>query len=452
MQPTNTQTPSTQRSFTQPPQPAGPKWYRRRWVQFLLIGHLALLLLLAYPGYQFYRSWIQPDRPQPAWNGPLTAEQRRTIFDALGHEVDRLWSYHAEKGIDWDATQRAFWTRAAEAPDDAAFYRVLQEMLASLHDGHTGLSYYPGAASGAGPGVRLLYTEGQYAVAAVLEAERGSGVKPGDVLLSVDDRPPAEAEEAIRQRIGGSTEAQVQAILESALLQGRAGTEARVRFRRPDGSTYETSLPRRYGSFGDEFAARPIDGFGYIRIPRWGGTIDRQFDEALESLRETEALIIDVRGNGGGNDALAEKVIGRLVEKPALWARIRLRFGPFWTPWTRRTVEPSGPWAYTKPVVVLIDGHVFSSNDFFVGGLVRSGRAVAIGSPTGGGSGNPAQVTLPGGARVRISRWQEAFADGTLVEGNGTEPQVHVVPTIADLAAGRDPVLERAVEYLRTGR
>ncbi len=66
--------------------------------------------------------------------------------------------------------------------------------------------------------------------------------------------------------------------------------------------------------------------------------------------------------------------IDRLLENPALWARIRLRFGPFWTPWTRRTVEPSGPWAYTKPVVVLIDGHVFSSNDFFVGGLVRSGR------------------------------------------------------------------------------
>lgn len=95
---------------------------------------------------------------------------------------------------------------------------------------------------------------------------------------------------------------------------------------------------------------------------------------------------------------------------------------------------------------------MYSSNDFFVGGLARSGRVTTVGRPTGAGSANPEIFTLPGGAQLRLSRWIEYFADGTPVEGNGTRPDIEVVLTIADIAAGRDPDLETALAVLRGER
>lgn len=352
---------------------------------------------MAHPAWSYYRAWVKPDRPQPLWRGPLTAAERRTVFDGLRGEVARLYPYFREKGIDWPATAAAFWPRAEAAASDGEFYAVLREMLAALQDGH----------------------------------------KSEDVAA------------ALRKQVGVATEAHAEAMQAMHLLRGPSGTQAVVRFRRPDGEEYVATLSRTLTNWGDQFEAYPVEGFGYVRIPVWSGLVDQQFEQALEQFQHGPGLIIDVRGNGCGNDALAERVIGRLIGEPTLWSRIRLRFGPYRTFWMDRTVEPRGPWRYEGPVVLLIDGEVYSSNDFFVGGLVRSGRAVAIGTATAGGSGNAAQITLPGGAKVRISRWQEAFADGTLVEGNGNRPTIEVRPTVADLAAGRDPVLERAVRYLK---
>lgn len=425
------------------------KWYQRTWVRVLLTLPFLVTALLAYPGYAYYRSWIRPGTPQPTWNRPLTAEQRRTIFDGLGSEVSRLHSYAGRNKREWSATLAAFWPRAEAAPTDPEFYEILNEMLASLKDGHTRLTSYPGADSRAMPPLKLIQTaEGHYGVAAVSE-ELNQAIHPGDILLQIDGQPVAEVVAERRPRTPASSESQAEAVIAANLLAGPAGTSVTARFQRPDGSAYERSLLRNASGWSQPFAAEEVAGMGYIYIPFWGGDMATQFDLALERFQDGPGLIIDVRGNGGGNDQVAEAVIGRLIAQSTTWSKIRLRFGPFWSPWLKRTVDPRGPWTYTGKVAVLIDGRVYSSNDFFVGELVRSGRAVAVGSPTGGGSGNPARIALPGGAQVAISRWQESYADGTLIEGNPTEPTARVVPSVADLAAGRDPVLERAIEMLK---
>lgn len=433
---------------------SGAKWYRRRWLQAVLALNGVLLAAGLWFGFSYYRAFVGYDRPQPVWSGPLTAEQREDVFRALCREVDRRYPYLEAKGIDWNEVQARFWPEAECAPDDQAFYDVLQRMLASLHDGHTALLSYPGMFYQNRPPVDLAWVEGQPVVVSVPEFLR-SRIRPGDAVVAVDHRPVDEVVARLQARTSASSVIQMNVMTAWSLLSGRAGSEVAVGFRTPEGQDYTVSLRRPLigedvwaESGGSAVEARPAGAFGYIRIKTWRGDAATAFDRALEAFRDAPGLILDVRGNGGGDDGLAAQVAGRFVGQETVWTRCSLRMCPFWTPTLAHVVAPRGPWTYTGKVAVLIDGAVFSSNDFFVGGLVRSGRATAIGTATGGGSGNPAVITLPGGARVRLSRWQEFFADGTLVEGTGTEPDIEVTLTRADIAAGRDPVLERAVAFL----
>lgn len=431
------------------------KWYQRKCFKVLLLIHIVLFVVLIPPAYAWVRGWVLTDSAQPTWEGPLTADQRKQTFDFLWQQVDRRYSYLEIKQIDWKATGDRFWPMAEAAPDDAAFYDVLQQMLATLRDGHTELLSWPGSPKLAGPGVGTAWVEGQ----PVVTRSSVGGVKPGDALVTVDGRPWQAVADEMRVRTSASTEVEMQTEIGGWILVGKKETLVQAGFRRPDGSAYEVGLPRPPNAPAPAPAARQpivakqVEEFGYIAIrDLWEADVVTGFDAALEQYRAAPGLILDLRGNGGGSDTFAQQIAGRLLSAGTPWARIQMRFYPFWTPRISRNISPRGPWQYTGPVVLLIDGGVFSSTDFLVGGLARSGRAVTVGSPTGGGDGNPARITLPGGAQVRISRWIEWFTDGTVVEGNGTQPDYPVSRTIADVVSGRDPVLEKAVEVLRSRR
>lgn len=422
---------------------------RWRWWKILLALVLMPLVVIGPMGWAYWRAWIKPPaQAVEVWKGPLTVEQRRQIFDTLWHEIDWRYSYLGLKGIDWPAQKAQFRPLAEAAPDDEAFYKVLQQMLAVLQDGHTYLTSYPGMKPYMGTGLRLVMAEGQFVVAA--ETPVVPEVQRGDVVVSVDGRPVDAVAADLRKLTSASTEAQMERHLAERLLWGPAGSKVNVGFRRPDGGEYQLILSREFQQVrGLTFDHRQIDGFGYIKVAQLGGNVVAQFDKALETYRNAPGLILDLRGNGGGNDRLAEEISGRLIQQETPWAKVQLRMAPFWSPKINRSVSPRGEWQYTGPVVMLIDGGIFSSADFFAGGLARSGRVTSVGSPTGGGSGNPVWLKLPGGAQVAVSRWIEYFADGTPVEGNGTRPDVEVRPTIADVAAGRDPALEKAIEILK---
>ena len=77
-------------------------------------------------------------------------------------------------------------------------------------------------------------------------------------------------------------------------------------------------------------------------------------------------------------------------------------------------------------------------------------RGKIIGEPTGGSTGQPLFFPLPGGGSARVCTKQDLYPDGRQWVGVGIQPQILVRPTIADFRAGRDTVLETALQYLRT--
>jgi C-terminal processing protease CtpA/Prc len=100
-------------------------------------------------------------------------------------------------------------------------------------------------------------------------------------------------------------------------------------------------------------------------------------------------------------------------------------------------------------VAVLIGPKTFSAAEDFLAPLKMSKRATLVGAPSGGSTGQPLSVPLYNAFARICTKW-DRFADGTEFVGVGVQPDVPVELTIADVAAGRDAVLEKALEILKT--
>ena len=81
--------------------------------------------------------------------------------------------------------------------------------------------------------------------------------------------------------------------------------------------------------------------------------------------------------------------------------------------------------------------------------MKQAGDCVVLGQPTYGSSGDPKPHELPNGVIAFVPSWQALLPDGTCFEGVGVPPDVEVAVNSSDFAT-TDPVLERALETLRT--
>jgi C-terminal processing protease CtpA/Prc len=81
--------------------------------------------------------------------------------------------------------------------------------------------------------------------------------------------------------------------------------------------------------------------------------------------------------------------------------------------------------------------------------LLLTVRGKIAGEPTGGSTGQPLFFKLPGGGMARVCTKRDSYPDGRDFVGKGVQPQIIVHPTVSDVRAGRDPVLEAALRELR---
>lgn len=199
--------------------------------------------------------------------------------------------------------------------------------------------------------------------------------------------------------------------------------------------------------------AATTDKLGYLAIYNWSHPdIPAEVDSALEQLRATRALIVDVRLNGGGSEDLAQEVAGRFVPRPFTYAYSQFRTGPEHTNLTtkiERIVGPRGPWRYDRPVILLIGQKCMSSNESFVAMMSGDPNLTTMGDHTCGSSGNPKMVQLPMDITVSVPRWIDYLPDGSPLDERGFRPQVVFKPRPGAFDGNRDDLLSAALARLR---
>jgi carboxyl-terminal processing protease len=192
---------------------------------------------------------------------------------------------------------------------------------------------------------------------------------------------------------------------------------------------------------------------GYMRIPSFAGSgWSAGVDDVIEALGELDALVLDVRDNGGGNNDNAALIASRFAADRRIAGYYRYRNGPRhddFTAFLPIHVEPAGR-RFAGRVVVLTNRRVASAAEDF---LLRvreaaggSGNVIVVGDTTMGAMGNPLLRELANGWVFQLSEWMMYDAARVTHEDVGLAPDIVVQLTAADSSAGRDRQLERAMQ------
>lgn len=211
-------------------------------------------------------------------------------------------------------------------------------------------------------------------------------------------------------------------------------------------------------------------GQGYLRISGFGGyagadtshaaqlaELDRALDAALgrERPRSPNGLIIDLRINGGGSDALGIHIAERLTDSAYVAYSKRARNDPadptaHTRPQAVHVTPAQGP-RHTGPVAVLTGGSTFSAGETFVQALMdRPGRTVRIGQPTQGVFSDVMMRRLPGGMTAWLPNEEFLTRSGRTFDGTGIPPHfTEPVFTKEEFEKRRDSAFDRAVKVLR---
>jgi C-terminal processing protease CtpA/Prc len=184
------------------------------------------------------------------------------------------------------------------------------------------------------------------------------------------------------------------------------------------------------------------------KMPAFNLTAD-EVDGLMDKVRSHKKLILDLRGNSGGFEETLLRVIGNLFDR-------ELRIGDIQR---RKEIKPfiaksRGDKVFTGQLIVLVDSISASAAEILARIVQLEKRGTIIGDRTAGAVmrarvyRHEVGVTSAAFFAVSVTDADVKMGDGKSLERIGVTPDEVVLPTGADLAAKRDPVLSRAASLL----
>lgn len=374
--------------------------------------------------------------------------------------------------LNFDSLYVAYIPKVTATNNVIEYYKVLQSFYQQLRDGHTGISF-PGTYmknewTGVLP-IEVRWIENKAIVITNTSKKTGEkNIMPGDELIEWDGVP---LQEHIKKNISpylnfSTSQDSTNRAYRYALTIGKAGSTVPITFKTPKGKTLKQEIT--YKPVKHFWDREPLVTFkilkgniGYLQVNSFNDEkLVSKFDSLFSSIAQTNALIIDVRNNGGGNGNNGFEILGSLTDKPFYQGKAVIRqyksVGRAWGQPESFEVEnwdwkPYKNQLYTKPVIVLTSAATYSAAEDFTATFQTMKRGIVIGEPTGGSTGQPVMFTLPGGGMGRVCAKRDLFSDGREFIGIGIMPDLLVRPTFKSIVAGRDKVLEAAIDYIKGG-
>ncbi|MEV0277735.1 S41 family peptidase [Streptomyces sp. NPDC050610] len=375
------------------------------------------------------------------------AAEWRQAYDEAGRIIRAYFWEPGMCSVDWDgvlAEYRPLVERIA-SPDD--FADLLREVLGELGTSH---AYVSGARRNEGPphyqraigllGANLVRAkDGAWTVRRILPGDSsdskarsplaGSGIREGAALTHVDGRPvdPVAGPYPLLSAAGGTT---VELTFRSADGEGPSRRVAIVPLVDERPLRYQDWVAKRRA------VVRELSGgkCGYLHIPDMGGSGWAQFNRDLRMEMSRSALIVDVRGNAGGN--ISELVVEKLTRTIVGWDLTRGA-----QPVSYASNAPRGP------VVAVADEMTSSDGDMITAAFKLQGIGPVVGLRTWGGVvGMAGRHRLGDGTAITVptnAAWFDAYGWG--VENHGVDPDIEVDRSPLDWAEGRHKQLDDAV-------
>jgi carboxyl-terminal processing protease len=342
---------------------------------------------------------------------PNLPEDAASIYERLAHEVWDTFPSFGLRGLDWPQMVEA---HRANVLDQNASLESLQRWFAGFQDAHTWVK-------DSRINARLPYhawideQAGWLTYVPTWSAAWEAGVRAGDTLLDVDHADWWARTSATPRSRSLATGYR--------WLAGSLGSIRELRAVGPDGTI--RSWHERYEPlpWNTPISWRVLpSGTGYLRIRGWSfarewlGLVDATFTD----LGDCPRLLVDLRGNVGGNLVTAQRFRDRFLPAETRLGSVQFSIG------NGRLGEHSpligipphtGRWQ--KPVRFLIDRSTYSASEDAVLGLNGLPHVQVVGEPSGGGSGRPRTIGLSKGLFATISTALTFDQNGHCIEANG---------------------------------
>ena len=184
------------------------------------------------------------------------------------------------------------------------------------------------------------------------------------------------------------------------------------------------------------------NNIGLLKISSfWDDKYFEQFDSIYTKMTNINALIIDIRGNSGGNSNNSAYILSHLTSekfKMSDWSSpLYIPAHASWGYPKEWYVQKSYDYypvknkiIFRKPIALLINEGTFSAAEDFCVGFRNMNRGIIVGTPSAGSTGNPIRFDLPRGGKLQICTKKDTYPDGTEFVGVGIIPDIEVKETI----------------------
>ncbi|MBN2409354.1 MAG: PD40 domain-containing protein [Candidatus Aminicenantes bacterium] len=380
----------------------------------------------------------------------LKAEWKQ-IFEESWRQMKYFFYAPNMHGVDWPAMRERYRPLAEAANHRADLTYVIGEMIGELNTGHT---YVGGGEMPAPPKVKVGMlgarferdaATGAYKITKILRGQNwnrtlrsplteiGVNVKEGEVIVAINGAPAnafKDIHEALLNQVGRQVTLKVNARPEEK--GSRDVVVVPIENEQP--LYYYTMVQENIEKVDKATGGR----VGYIHIPDMGVPGLNEFAKHYYPQLRKKALIIDVRGNGGGS--VSPLIIERLRREIAMYEMSRD---------TIARPDPDG--LFLGPMVCLMNEFSASDGDIFPYRFKRYGLGKLIGKRTWGGVvGIRGPLPLLDGGQIFKPEFAPFGLDGKswIMEGAGVEPDIFVDNDPAKEFAGIDEQLNKAVEVI----
>ena len=415
----------------------------------------------------------QPTKPYRISNTSYPEES----FPALGYRVlaaakiftviELFFPYYQYMDRDWKDVLKESLPEFVSASNEMEYSRAVAKMYANISDFHgyiIGNKAQSELQGEAPPPILADLIEGKVVITKFRNDSvcRANKLSVGDIITKVDGVPVDTLMKKYEQYFAHSTNGLMKQMAAWYSLRGGEGESGTFTVEDKNGKQADLKLKwtnMYYRTFTPEYKLDTItllnEKIGYADLTRM--TVS-QTAEMFEKFRNTKAIIFDMRGYPNGT---ARSIAPRLTDKKnvpvALFRKREVLVPPIkngmilstksYTEFIQ-TIDPSDKWKYRGKTVMLIN-HMAASQAEHTGLLFESvNNTIFIGSPTAGANGDVTRFQIPGGMILTFSGQGVWHADGTQLQRVGLQPKVLVTPTIAGIRAGKDEVLDKAVEWI----
>ena len=257
------------------------------------------------------------DRSYPEMSYPEKDYRLLALF-RFWNVIDRFFPYKDLMDQPWDATLLEFIPKMEAAADALEYTLAVAELTARIQDSHGMIinPIYTRYTGRLNPSVQVSFVEGLSIISLIKDpALEKKGIGLGDVVLSVDGEKTEARRARLKRILPASTPGRLEAKVDMTLLAGDPEKPAAISLRKASGKIVNVTLPRTLDvPLRPEPSSLPNvtvlpDGFGYIDL---GRLLDAEVGPALEKIKDTPGLVLDMRGYPIGGTF---RLISRLARK-----------------------------------------------------------------------------------------------------------------------------------------